>query len=767
MGTHGGRKVALAWALVCLVAVVVAAVWGLRGVKPGDDFDPIGALGVLFGTGVAVWSGLMTRAALRQQAPNLAFADDLARQVKLVETAERARMLGEDSPRIDVRFVLRPAARRSAAGAGSEGRLSTVVDYYAKLRPRRLVITGAPGAGKTVLAIELVLGLLDLERKASDPVPVRMSLASWSTLPDAVPVTVEAAGAAVRSWVCAHLVRNYRITSVVAKALVEAGLILPVLDGLDEMDAEDPGPNFGRGWRALEVLNAYQHGREKAGLVLTCRSGPYDGLQVWAKDAARVEIVPVTFSQARQFIFDRVDDRARWRNVTDTLDREPFGSVARVLSTPWRLMMAVTVHEQRDARGFHLPQFHPDNLLSPRPGGEAAMRHHLNRLFVLAATTDQLARDGRRPGYTPAQVHTWLGVLAGYLRANTVTWRHVGGRTLSGTDMILHEMWPLAGPRRPRAVHGFLCAVPLGLGMLLLTALFDRFEFSAEKLQGAGTVAAICGVGVACAWYNVWPSPAYLSPLRIRPRHGGPTAVERIAGGLTIGVEGAVILRFLYGYTDVTVSVAIALIALLITGHESAGRVGFTNPRNLIRSDVAAWLGIGFACGAGLLAYIVMGWVGEDAMGLVLGLVCTLGMGFGFALAARFGVGTGSGVEVAARLAAGLVPALALVLAVAPQLRPGLFDWALAIVRSVVLVALLAGGMLLCVNGFVGGAGVRYLALLLCTRRGPRRLPWRLGRFLAWATDAGLLRVSGTAYQFRHRELQEWLADNPTPPPAP
>ncbi|MGW1997467.1 hypothetical protein [Embleya sp. NPDC001921] len=36
------------------------------------------------------------------------------------------------------------------------------------------------------------------------------------------------------------------------------------------------------------------------------------------------------------------------------------------------------------------------------------MRHHLNRLFVLAATTDQLARDGRRRGYTPAQVHTRL-----------------------------------------------------------------------------------------------------------------------------------------------------------------------------------------------------------------------------------------------------------------------------------------------------------------------------------------------------------------------
>jgi hypothetical protein len=57
----------------------------------------------------------------------------------------------------------------------------------------------------------------------------------------------------------------------------------------------------------------------------------------------------------------------------------------------------------------------------------------------------------------------------------------------------------------------------------------------------------------------------------------------------------------------------------------------------------------------------------------------------------------------------------------------------------------------------------RYLALLLATRR---RMPWRLGRFLDWATDAGLLRMAGAAYQFRHRELQEQLAHHGGPATA-
>ncbi|WP_328930098.1 hypothetical protein OG429_39750 [Streptomyces sp. NBC_00190] len=56
---------------------------------------------------------------------------------------------------------------------------------------------------------------------------------------------------------------------------------------------------------------------------------------------------------------------------------------------------------------------------------------------------------------------------------------------------------------------------------------------------------------------------------------------------------------------------------------------------------------------------------------------------------------------------------------------------------------------------FWAAAWRRYVATLICTRR---RLPWRLGRFLAWASAAGLLRVAGNAYQFRHLELQDHLA---------
>jgi membrane protein YdbS with pleckstrin-like domain len=46
------------------------------------------------------------------------------------------------------------------------------------------------------------------------------------------------------------------------------------------------------------------------------------------------------------------------------------------------------------------------------------------------------------------------------------------------------------------------------------------------------------------------------------------------------------------------------------------------------------------------------------------------------------------------------------------------------------------------------------------------RLPLRTGVFCNWACEAGLLRVSGHAYEFRHRELQDWLMTSPERPPS-
>ena len=178
-----------------------------------------------------------------------------------------------------------------------------MVSYYQALRPGRMVITGAPGAGKTVLAVELILGLLE-SRQPNDPVPVRLSASSWDT------------SHPVETWLTEHLVQTYRLPRTAAEALVTARQVLPVIDGLDEMDP-NPQPGYdSRAAQALRALNAYQNDRTKADLVLTCRSGQYQALEamrVWAEDAAQIRINPVPANKAHQFIRRRVNDPDRWR----------------------------------------------------------------------------------------------------------------------------------------------------------------------------------------------------------------------------------------------------------------------------------------------------------------------------------------------------------------------------------------------------------------------------------------------------------------------
>jgi hypothetical protein len=37
----------------------------------------------------------------------------------------------------------------------------------------------------------------------------------------------------------------------------------------------------------------------------------------------------------------------------------------------------------------------------------------------------------------------------------------------------------------------------------------------------------------------------------------------------------------------------------------------------------------------------------------------------------------------------------------------------------------------------------------------------RPARFLDWGTKTGLLRITGTAFQFRHETYRQWLTDHP------
>jgi NACHT domain len=647
------------------------------------------------------------------------WATQLAVQVKESEERSWRQLLGDDIRGVNLEFVLRETPGRSAQAPAHTGRLfekgatvPDVGDFYRRTRPRRLVITGAAGSGKTVLAVGLILDLLE-NRESGDPIPLRMSLAEWNTEEP------------LDNWVERQLVDVYEWSAGKAAELVRQRRVLPILDGLDEMDSTgpngDPRAEAPRAWAALKALNRFQDGREAAPVVLTCRTSHYEVLARHLRlyDAARVEISPVSGADANLYLAERAHDAARWRPVLDALERDPHGTLASVLSTPWRLCLAATVYATDGD---------PTELLllqTPRDVDE----HLLARL--IPATI--LPVSGRKARYRRADVHNWLGRFATYLGSSVST---------GGTDLVLHHLWPMFGSRWIRVMDFFLTAILALLPLSLL--LYDENPGSGilptiTMILWASFNAARRGTG----------SPVRTNWRRMRTRAGLRRAGSGFLQGGALGVLLFLLLLGPYG----------VLYDLTIEPDERASGLGrlwqdvvlFWKNIDLVYSNftmagplVAA---VVFVVGFGLLLALGDGIGGEpdgatNPRGLIRGdiryrLVTCVPYALVFGLMADF-LSDLIELLVSSDLTDNDSSALALV------------DIATALIISGTGAAFRNSG-----------ASRRYFVFVLCSRG---RLPWRPGVFLDWACSAGLMRLSGGVYQFRHREFQQWLQRNPLAP---
>ncbi|WP_247707044.1 NACHT domain-containing protein, partial [Streptomyces liliiviolaceus] len=143
-------------------------------------------------------------------------------------------------------------------GGGGE-----LVKVLASVPTGRLVLLGDPGSGKSMLLVRLVLDLL-ARRRHGDPVPVLVPLASWD--PDREDLDL---------WLEQRLGIDYpwlgdpgRTGTARARELLDAGAILLVLDGLDEI------PDRVRGRAIARINDALGH-RPDLGMVLSSRSAPF------------------------------------------------------------------------------------------------------------------------------------------------------------------------------------------------------------------------------------------------------------------------------------------------------------------------------------------------------------------------------------------------------------------------------------------------------------------------------------------------------------
>ncbi|MET8454401.1 NACHT domain-containing protein [Streptomyces sp. NPDC005209] len=415
------------------------------------------------------------------------------------------------------------------------------------------MVLGGPGSGKTVLAVHFILDRL-AHRASGDPVPVLFSLSSWQ--PDRE---------RLRDWMAAQLHATYP-GAPWTRELLKAGLVLPVLDGLDEL----PKPSWGT---ALQRLNAEL--TEGQRVVVTCRKEAYTQA-VETGDvftaAAVMELQPVAFESASAYLMRTarpvrgVSGRraTRWDPVLAHLRTQPdtpaSHTLRHVLSSPLMVAMARAVYGDTGKD--------PADLLNDRFADPAAVEEHLLEAFVPASFTDS-PNAGR--------ARDWLGYLAAAMQRHStgrLAWwrlrlelpwllRRLGPILLMGcASVALSTVWVLArgmfnsaayvppsGAYLPVVTGAFVGGVCLGY----LALSRSRQEAAAGTGEGRQVprdvvriAAAAVPVGVAVGWTTSirWrtsvaylpygePSLGWLGPVTLAVACGLATATTLAVLGIT------------------------------------------------------------------------------------------------------------------------------------------------------------------------------------------------------------------------------------------
>lgn len=294
----------------------------------------------------------------------------------------------------------------ASSPAGLQGTNAELADVVSKRVPTgRLVVLGEPGAGKTMLLVRLVLDLLAC-REAGGPVPVLVSLASWNPEEQDLLSWLRHTLTTDNPWL--RRPAPDRIISVTCvDALFEKGLILPILDGLDEI------PDKGRA-SAIRRINGFL--RPGVRLVLSSRVDEYrTALQPPGK-------VGETLRNGTGVVLEDLDAEAtkvylerdaggevgikRWEPVTAVLGTDHRVAVA--LRTPLMVGLARTIYNPRDGElAKDLPP--PADLCELED-----VERHLFDGFIPAAYREHPDKAKRCPWKT-TDAKRWLVYLACHL----------------------------------------------------------------------------------------------------------------------------------------------------------------------------------------------------------------------------------------------------------------------------------------------------------------------------------------------------------------
>jgi GTPase SAR1 family protein len=258
---------------------------------------------------------------------------------------------------------------------------TSIVEVY-ELARQELLVLGEPGAGKSTLLLELAHHLIEQAQQDPDqPIPVLLPLSSWAT--NRRPL---------QEWFIEQFTQLYTIPKTLSVHWVQARLILPLLDGLDEME-ESARP------ACIAAINSYQQGHLHP-LVVCSRTAEYDA-------AARDERLTLQGAVVVQPLMrEQVDTHLAtlgkpFAVLRTALKKNP--TLAELATTPLMLQILMLTYHGTMVR-----------QLSQKT---RELQHQIWTAYV----ERMIERKGDRQRYPLDRTRSWLQWLAGQMRTQNQT----------------------------------------------------------------------------------------------------------------------------------------------------------------------------------------------------------------------------------------------------------------------------------------------------------------------------------------------------------
>jgi len=618
-----------------------------------------------------------------------------------------------------------------------------ILDAYEKAQGK-LLILGEPGSGKTTQLLQLVQALLERARRNDTyPIPVVFYLSSW--IEKRQPIT---------KWLVEELSVKYHISPVLGQQWIDSNQLLPLFDGLDEVDSSHYSA-------CVEALNIYLKEHGLVPTVICSRSSNYLSQSRRLSLHSAVVVQPLTEQKIASYL---QSTGRRMEGLREGLNRAP--NLKELAHTPLMLRVLATIYEG-------------DTVENTQITSTLEVQQRAFATYIVQAFKRQ-----SHAHYKPEQTVGWLQWLAQQLNKRNQTDFYIEFMQIDWLpEYRLRRLYPAFAVG---LVYGILSSIGFSISYLPYFPLYSVVIFSLcialfnTLLYGVlnGVLFGLLANG------NAEPSTA--SPDHLRRAGVGRKVIALLENRVIYGILNGLLDGMLVGLLVGPVSgwicglFSCAFCATLgkldaeIRCAEYLSWSWSSMVRNAYKF-LGGGLLVGFLYGlvtgrdylfapAQLLPSLVLGL----GIGLIVGLLMSIRGGFtnkvpnvqkilkpnqGIRNSIRYSLFFGLFFGIAFGLLFGLIygPILFLILGQAYRssfpansgLIYGLSD------------GFLVGSFFWLLSG--GIAWIQHTLLrLLLWRRGS--IPWNYVRFLNYASDLGLLHRVGGGYIFFHKLLQEYFA---------